>query len=62
MPDVAFSTVDFEPESGLFVVNNTTAGYYAEQDRPKGLALMSTSIKYTLSGKRLRKVSGTTEK
>lgn len=62
MPDVAFGTVEFNPETGCLTVNNTTAGYYAEQDRPDGLALMSTSIKYVLSGNRLRKIDDVTDK
>ena len=62
LPDVVFGRIDFNPETGYLTVNNTTAGYYAEQDRPDGLALMSTSIQYALRGNRLRKVANTSDK
>lgn len=62
LPDVVFGRIDFNPETGCLTVNNTTAGYYAEQDRPEGLALMNTSIQYVLRGNRLRKVDNTSGK
>ena len=62
LPDVVFGRIDFNPETGYLTVNNTTAGDYAEQDRPDGLALMSTSIQYALRGNRLRKVANTSDK
>lgn len=62
LPDVVFGRIDFNPETGYLTVNNTTAGYYAEHDRPDGLALMSTSIQYALRGNRLRKVANTSDK
>lgn len=62
LPDVVFGRIDFNPETGYLTVNNTTAVYYAEQDRPDGLALMSTSIQYALRGNRLRKVANTSDK
>lgn len=62
LPDVVFGRIDFNPETGYLTVNNTTAGYYAEQDRPGGLALMNTSIQYALRGNRLRKIDNTSDK
>lgn len=62
LPDVVFGRIDFSPETGYLTVNNTTAGYYAEQDRPGGLALMNTSIQYALRGNRLRKIDNTSDK
>ena len=62
LPDVAFGTIEFNPVTGCLTVNNTTAGYYTEQDRPDGLALMKTSLNYILKGNRLRKLETTTEK
>ena len=62
LPDVVFGRIDFNPETGYLTVNNTTAGYYAEQDRPGGLVLMNTSIQYALRGNRLRKIDNTSDK
>ncbi len=56
MPEMVFFKADFDPVTGIFSFDNTTAGYYTEFDRPSGLALMRGSVAMRYDGKKFVEV------
>lgn len=52
LPEITFFRADFDPATGIFTFDNTSAGYYTEYDRPEGLALMRGSLEMLYDGKK----------
>ncbi len=44
-PDIVFMKASYDPATGEFVFRNTTAAYYAEQDRPAWLPEMKQTLR-----------------
>ena len=61
MPDMAFMRISFNPATNTFNVQNTTAGYYDESDRPDGLAMMRTSLDLRYNGTNFEEVKSNTK-
>ena len=57
MPTFIFVRAEYKPDERIFVFTNTTAAYYAESDRPDGLALMRPVLKMKYSPKKFTPVS-----
>ncbi len=57
MPTFIFVRAEYKPDEHIFVFTNTTAAYYAESDRPDGLALMRPVLKMKYSPKKFTPVS-----
>lgn len=52
-----FAQARFEPEQGIFVFTNTTAGYFHDSDRPEVVASMRQTVKRRFDGKKWITVS-----